>query len=92
MVGKWASEILIDKPPPQTKKRRFQNLERLSRLTQKSMYISESAESTSLLPFERTQLLDFFANGTVGDRSRFLFHFLFRSENPGTGIRKTVNG
>jgi hypothetical protein len=61
-------------------------------LTQKSIYISESEALSSLLPFERAQLLDFFANRTVGDRSRFLFHFLFGSENPGTGIRKTVNG
>jgi hypothetical protein len=74
------------------KKRRFRHLERPFGYIQESIDIIESDISSRLLSFERAQLFDFFANGTIGYRSRLLFHFLFRSENPGTRIRKTVNG
>jgi hypothetical protein len=59
---------------------------------QGSINITDSAVSSSLPPFELTQLFDLVANGTIAHSSRFLFHFLLRPENPGTRIRKTVNG
>jgi hypothetical protein len=47
--------------------------------------------SSGLLFFDSAQLPDFFAYGTIGNCGRFFLHLLFGSENPGTGIGKTVD-